>query len=131
MSGPEYALRLSEVEAENARLRAESEGRRATLVAVGEERAREWKRADRAEAESSRLSREAEALRAGLRTVTEGMDRAGGDRDGMPECPWCHREDPGTDDMPETERHDADCELVAARRALSGGGDASGGGTGP
>ena len=41
----------------------------------------------------------------------DGMDRAGGDRDGMPECPWCHRPDEGTG-------HDADCGLVALREAI-------------
>jgi hypothetical protein len=56
--------------------------------------------------------RERDAAREALRRVTDGMDQAGGDRDGMPECPWCHTQ--------ESERHDSDCELIAARRALGG-----------
>ncbi len=46
-----------------------------------------------------------------LRAVTEHMDRAGGDRDGMPECPWCRVQD--------DQEHMADCELLKARAVLA------------
>lgn len=66
-------------------------------------------RAAREKAEAER-----DEARKALANVTEGMDRAGGDGYGMPECPWCRR---GCDD---DGSHDGDCALVAARVVLSG-----------
>ena len=53
-------------------------------------------------------------LERALHVVTDRMDRSGGDRDGMPECPWC-RAGPDGDD------HADDCELLIARAALAKG----------
>jgi hypothetical protein len=39
------------------------------------------------------------------------MDQAGGDRDGMPECPWCHSDS--------ADSHSPGCELVALRAAVA------------
>lgn len=50
-------------------------------------------------------------LLAALKAVTEHMDRAGGDCDGMPECPWCRS-------GPDGEDHAANCELLMARAAV-------------
>jgi len=62
------------------------------------------------------LRAENERLREALENVTKGMDRAGGDGYGMPECPWCHRD--GGYEKPY--EHNSDCTLVAAREALGG-----------
>lgn len=59
----------------------------------------------------SAVAAERDRLKAALLDVTIGMDRAGGDRDGMPECPWCQSQ--GDYD------HSGDCALVAARAALT------------
>jgi hypothetical protein len=48
-----------------------------------------------------------------LKALAEHMDRAGGDRDGMPECPWCKSGGPDGDE------HAGNCELVAARAAIA------------
>lgn len=69
------------------------------------------KRADEAEAERDRL-------KAALQDVTIGMDRAGGDRDGMPECPWCQSQG-RPEDAEEGYAHDVDCSLMMARAALT------------
>ena len=59
-----------------------------------------------------------QALRAALDKLCAHMDRAGGDADGMPECPWCHAG--GLSDNDEAEdRHSGDCELIAARKLLA------------
>jgi len=52
------------------------------------------------------------AALAALEQCLNGADRIGGDRDGMPECPWC-RSGPDGDD------HADDCDLVKARAALA------------
>jgi hypothetical protein len=54
-----------------------------------------------------------EATGAALRAVTDHMDRAGGDRYGDPECPWCLAQHDDDD------AHNADCELLKARAALA------------
>ena len=46
-----------------------------------------------------------------LKSVTEHMDRAGGDAHGWPECPWCHADSEGNG-------HRGDCELVTAREVI-------------
>ncbi len=46
-----------------------------------------------------------------LKAVTDQMDSAGGDRDGMPECPWCNTQD--------VVRHAGDCALLIARMAIA------------
>lgn len=51
-------------------------------------------------------------LYAALTALAAHMDRAGGDADGMPECPWCGFGPDGDD-------HAGNCELVAAREALA------------
>lgn len=54
-----------------------------------------------------------------LNRLMDRADRIGGDRDGMPECPWCKADGDG-------DWHAPDCDLVAARAALAaakGGGD--------
>lgn len=61
---------------------------------------------------NARLIRAAPALLAALEALSEDMDRAGGDRDGMPECPWCKAGPDGAD-------HLTDCELIEARAAIS------------
>ena len=58
------------------------------------------------------LQDQAAALAEALEKVTERMDRAGGDRDGMPECPWCRC-------GPDGDNHSPGCELDMARAALS------------
>lgn len=50
-------------------------------------------------------------LIAALKAVTEGMDRSGGDRDGMPKCPWCS-------DGPEGVGHLSGCVLPKARAVI-------------
>jgi hypothetical protein len=45
-----------------------------------------------------------------IRSALDGMDAAGGDRDGMPECPWCRSDG---------SYHTEGCALVAARLALA------------
>ena len=52
----------------------------------------------------------AQRVEEALVKLTHRADRIGGDRDGMPECPWCHN-DQGL-------LHDNDCDLVSARAAL-------------
>jgi hypothetical protein len=49
-------------------------------------------------------------LLAALKALAAHMDRAGGDRDGMPECPWCKWQ--------EGDSHANDCELLIARAAI-------------
>lgn len=51
-------------------------------------------------------------LLAALKAVTEGMDRAGGDGYGMPECPWCRSQSADN-------QHNADCELLKGRAAIA------------
>ena len=84
-----------------------------------------------AEMEKAAALRERDEAREALRAVTDRMDRAGGDGYGMPECPWCHRDGNGLDEngnpLHEEECHDADCELLAARRILAGARGAGGG----
>ena len=60
---------------------------------------------------------ERDRLKAALQDVTIGMDRAGGDRDGMPECPWCQSQG-RPEDAEEGYAHDVDCSLMMARAAL-------------
>lgn len=48
-----------------------------------------------------------------LTRVTEGMDRAGGDGYGMPECPWCKCQFEGEI------QHLPDCELALARQVIA------------
>jgi hypothetical protein len=52
-------------------------------------------------------------LLAALKSVTEHMDRAGGDAYAMPECPWCHAQGDDKD------QHFGDCELAAARELIA------------
>jgi DNA-binding helix-hairpin-helix protein with protein kinase domain len=52
------------------------------------------------------------AVRA-LHGLTEGMDRAGGDGYGMPECPWCKCQWDGEI------QHLPECELLLARQVLA------------
>jgi hypothetical protein len=47
-----------------------------------------------------------------LKALAFGMDRAGGDAHGMPECPWCKAGPDGDD-------HRGDCELAQAREVLA------------
>lgn len=47
-----------------------------------------------------------------LKALSVHMDRVGGDRDGMPECPWCKHGPDGDD-------HAGNCELLAARDAIT------------
>lgn len=70
------------------------------------------------ESRCRQLEQERAALVSALRALTEGMDRAGGDRDGMPECPWCHS-GPGMGLSDDGESHTADCELLKARELLA------------
>lgn len=55
-------------------------------------------------------------LIAHVKALTDNMDRAGGDGYGMPECPWCRAQDSRDGD---DKWHHGDCELAAARAALS------------
>ncbi len=61
---------------------------------------------------NARLIAAAPELYTALKVVTNHMDRAGGDRDGMPECPWCKS-------GPDGDGHSGDCELLIARAALA------------
>lgn len=65
-----------------------------------------------------RLTAERDRLKVALQDVTIGMDRAGGDRDGMPECPWCQSQG-RPEDAEEGYAHDVDCSLMMARAALT------------
>lgn len=110
MSGPEYALRLREVEEENAKLRAERDRLLAEVMAPCDCPAHlERKRTEEARAESSRLSREVEGLKraifwsAGWRQYRAMWGR-------------------GPDDRNHRRNRKAQARL---RDALSGGGDAS------
>jgi hypothetical protein len=58
----------------------------------------------------ARATRAEGALRV-CEAALDGMDQSGGDRDGMPECPWCHSDS--------AERHDSDCGLAIARKAIA------------
>lgn len=64
------------------------------------------------------MTAERDRLKAALQDVTIGMDRAGGDRDGMPECPWCQSQG-RPEDAEEGYAHDVDCSLMMARAALT------------
>lgn len=64
------------------------------------------------------IEAERDRLKAALQDVTIGMDRAGGDRDGMPECPWCQSQG-RPEDAEEGYAHDVDCSLMMARAALT------------
>ena len=64
-----------------------------------------------AEMRNAKLTAALAQMREALKLVTDNMDQAGGDRDGMPECPWCHVQD--------AESHAGDCELMRARAALT------------
>lgn len=66
---------------------------------------------DHAEA-NARLIAAAPEMLAMLREITVGMDRAGGDGHGMPECPWCKAGPDGDD-------HHGDCELRIARELIA------------
>lgn len=61
---------------------------------------------------NARLIAAAPDLYEALKAITAHMDRAGGDADGMPECPWCKAGPDGDD-------HRGDCELLTARAAIA------------
>jgi len=60
------------------------------------------------------LTRELAALIRETHAALDGMDQAGGNGQGMPECPWCQAQ-PDYDDMV---RHAHDCRLFTTRAAL-------------
>lgn len=89
----------------------------ARLAAVEAERDNQYTQAVEATQRALLAEAERDRLKAALQDVTTGMDRAGGDRDGMPECPWCQSQ--GHEDAEEGYAHDGDCSLMMARAALT------------
>jgi len=65
-----------------------------------------------------RLAGSHAALVEALRTLTDGMDRAGCDGYGMPECPWCRSQASKRDEADDWD-HVPTCELVQARALLA------------
>ncbi len=110
----EYAW-VDEVDAARA---AEAAQHRREVAALEHEAEHEHAVATAREGYVKTLEAERDRLKAALQDVTIGMDRAGGDRDGMPECPWCQSQG-RPEDAEEGYAHDVDCSLMMARAALT------------